>query len=504
MGSNLTLWSDGFDAGLDEAAAKIDELLEESWQAEGIEPAPEASDAEFHRRAWLDLAGVAPPVSATREFLSDNDAHKRSRLIDRLLHSPRHANHMATRWNETLLPPDAQNQLQQRQNVQALHSWLQKQFRENIPYDHLVGRFLTAGGTGNNGPAIFYTSHSVQPEKIASATSRIFLGLQLQCAECHDHPFDRWTQKDFWQYAAFFSQLEQSDARGGQQSTIEDRPGREVQIPETEEVVMPRYPGVEEAPEKDPLNIRRRQLTIWLASRDNPYFARAAVNRAWEHLFGRGIVDPVDAMDLANEPSHPELLDFLAGYLVDLRFDLRRLYATLARTRAYGRTSAIDGNERPPSSSFAVMSVKTLSAEQFYDSLYLNVFCRDGAPSGGGDMQVAASREAFLSRMRAVGSSPRDYPHGVVQVLGMMNGPEVMTASSDAGLGLMAALDAPFFDDAQKLETLFLATLSRMPTDAETKQINELMSSADDSSKNLLLSDLCWTLLNTVECAVCP
>ena len=159
--------------------------------------------------------------------LNDQTIDKRARLIDRLLDSPQHANHMATRWNAILLPADSVNQLQQQASVTALHQWIRKEFLSNTPYDHLFGRFLTAGGVGNEGPAIFYTTRSLEPKKVAAATSRVFMGIQLQCAECHAHPFDRWTQEDFWQYTAFFSQLTQTDSNRGRGAIIEDRVGAE-------------------------------------------------------------------------------------------------------------------------------------------------------------------------------------------------------------------------------------------------------------------------------------
>jgi hypothetical protein len=496
------------------AAASIDQMLESHWQAAGIVAAPQSSDEAFHRRAWLDLAGVAPPVAATRQFLVDTHKDKRGHLIDRLLRSPQYARHMATRWNSVLLPADALADLQQRASVNALHGWLGAQFYNNVPYDHLVGSFLTAGGAGDAGPAIFYTSHAAQPEKLAAATSRIFLGLQLQCAQCHDHPFDRWTQKDFWQYAAFFSQVEQRSlspagaALPGERMLIEDRPGREVRLPQTDQVVLPRYPGVIESPESDASDFRRRQLTIWLASRDNPYFARAAANRVWEHLFGRGLVDPVDRMDADNHPSHPELLNFLANYLVELRFDLREFYATLASTRAYGLSSVMPTSQRPDESSFAVMAIKTLTAEQYFDSLQQNVFCRSSGLSRG-VTSLDPLRESFLARMRPTVSSPRDYPQGVVQALGLMNGPEVSVALSTNAqedvYGLLTALRAPFFDDSQRIETLFLATLSRLPTSREAERIDSLLSqSADPSEAETVLADVLWVLLNTAECTMVP
>lgn len=486
------------------AANQIDRLLEASWSDQGITPVAESDDAEFCRRVWLDLTGVAPPVFELRKFLRDESDDKRSRLVDRLLRSPGHSSHMASIWTDILLPNDVQAQFQSRENVGSLHQWLQTQFRENQRYDALVAGFLKAGGRGNSGPAVFYTSHSIEPEKLASATSRIFMGIQLQCAQCHDHPFDRWSQEDFWRYAAFFSQLRTTDGPMGA-TNIEDRPGGEVTLPDSEEVMEPRYPGISEPPEPDPTNHRRTQLTIWLASRDNPYFARAAVNRVWGQMFGRGLVDPVDAMDASNRPSHPALLSFLSDYFVERRFSLRDLYATIARTKAYGRTSAVAGDSRPPADSFAAMTVKTLSAEQFYDSLQQNIF-RKGAVLPSNLQSVdRATRDQFLSRMRAPGVSARDYPHGVVQALGLMNGPEVGRATSDDQSALLNAIEAPFFDEDQQLETLFLATLSRPPREHESQQfLAHLASASTDASRRAALSDVLWILLNTAECAVCP
>ncbi|MGI9471720.1 MAG: DUF1549 domain-containing protein, partial [Rubripirellula sp.] len=458
------------------AVQRIDALVQQAWERDDIEPTSQSEDAEFCRRVWLDLAGVAPPVAAVREFLADVAPGKRALLIDQLLHSPQYANHMASRWNEILLPPDAQNQLQQQGNVTALHQWLRSQFRENVPYDYLVGGFLTAGGAGDSGPAIFYTSHSLEPEKLAAATSRIFMGLQLQCAQCHDHPFDRWTQDDFWHYAAFFSQLKQGDTSAGRQAMIEDRVGGELTFPESDRIMVPRYPGVSEPPEEDPGDIRRRQLTIWMASRDNPYFARAAVNRAWSHLFGRGLVDPVDAMDATNDPSHPELLDFLADHFVELRFDLRKLYATLARTRAYGLTSRVATEDRPPIETFSAMSVKTLTAEQYFDSLQQNVYRRSHPSTTNSTSADLLARQQFLSRMRSTRSSAQAYPHGVVQVLGMMNGPEILAATNPQQIGLLASLEAPFFSEQDRIETLFLSTLSRLPSDTEMETCKQMIT----------------------------
>ena len=484
-----------------DAAEQIDLQISRAWEGHEVTPAEQSSDAEFCRRVWLDLAGVAPPVAEARAFLDDDTVDKRSVLIDRLLASPYHARHMAATWNDILLPADAQS-IQQRGNVAALESWLRDQFASNTPYDYFVASFLTAGGAADRGPAIFYTTRDVEPKKIAAATSRIFLGIQLQCAECHDHPFDRWTQEDFWGYAAFFAQLQRADENNGDGGFITDQSDREVTLPDSDQTVAPHYPGASEPPEVDVTNHRRRQLTIWLASRDNRYFARAAVNRVWGQLFGRGLVDPVDAMDKDNPASHPELLKFLTDYFVQHRFDLRKLLATVTRSQAYQRSSAFAGDTRPDEGLLAVMNIKTLTAAQYYDSIRQNVLRQ---PSDFATDQTDPRREQFLARMKAADSLPSEYPHGVMQVLGVMNGPEISQAIDGQQSGLLASLEAPFFSDQDKVEAIFLAALSRRPTAAEQKRVAKFFNKDDSSTTSLQLqSDLLWTLLNTAEATVCP
>ena len=493
---------------IDDAVAEIDQLMRAAWKRDKVNPTKRSDDAEFSRRVWFDLAGVAPPISEVRAFLRQSDPDKRDRLIDRLLVSPQHATHMAATWKGILLPPDAQN-LRQRQNIAALQRWLRNQFVENTPYDYFVASFLTAGGESNRGPAVFYTTRDVEPKKIAAATSKIFLGIQLQCAECHDHPFDRWTQEDFWSYTAFFGQISQSNDRMQPgNGFIIDRPSGEVTMPDSDDAVSPRYPGVEEPPEEDITNNRRRQLTIWMASRDNPYFVRAAVNRAWAHMFGRGLVDPVDAMDKDNPPSHPQVMDYLANYLIEHRFDMRVLLSTLARTEAYQLSSAVDG-DRPNEATFAAMTVKTLTPRQYYESVRQNIMRRSAMDANGADFR----RDQFINRMKTTETNPREYPHGVMQALGIMNGPEMASSTVIDG-GLIDALSAPFFDRKARIETLYLAALSRFPTTRELDLVNAyfdhakgVKTSAENektSEDAKLQSEVLWSLLNTAEATVCP
>ncbi|MCD0459709.1 DUF1549 domain-containing protein [Roseiconus lacunae] len=489
------------DSDLAIPSVMIDRLLDQKLESESQTPVGQSNDAEFCRRLWLDLAGVAPPVWELRSFLADESDDKRSRLIDRLLHSPRFADHMATRYTHSLLPGDVESVPQP--DVEALQRWLRQAFLENKPYDHLVGAFLTAGGGTDTGPAIFYTSREADPIKVASATSRLFLGIGIDCAQCHDHPFADWNQNDFWSFAAFFSQLELGENAMPNNRVVEDRVGKELTLMDTDQIIQPRYLGSDEPPEPDPENLRRRQLTIWLASRSNPYFATAAVNRVWAHLFGRGLVNPIDEIDSIEHASHPQLLRYLSAYLIEERFDLRKVYRAIANTRAYQRTSRFDGL-RPPQNSYAIMHPKTLSPEQCFDSLRQNIIRRlDPVLSETG--MVDLQRQRFVQRMRDRGATPMDYPHGVVQVLGMINGPEMMLATTDSSSGIIAAIEAPFLDDRQRIEALFLASLSRPPTEAESKRfLDYLTDDSINASKPQRWGDLIWVLANSAESFVCP
>src|SRR5688572_13750461 len=305
---------------------RVDELMGARIKAAGIEPAARAGDEEFVRRVYLDLTGAIPRVSEVREFLADTKPDKRAVLIDKLLNSPAHATHLANTWRNIMLPGGLS--LEQIGNLVGVQNWLRQRFVENVRYDNLVSELLVASDGGEAGPALYYTSLDLAPEKLASSTARIFLGLQIECAQCHDHPFDHWKQNDFWGYAAFFARLRQPEMNNPNprgRARLIDLDEGDVRLPGTEDVVLPKYPaGL--SPDQKELGTRREQLAIWMASRDNPFLSRAGVNRAWWHLFGRGLVEPVDDIGRQNAPSHAEVLDELTVYFVNSGFDLREMY----------------------------------------------------------------------------------------------------------------------------------------------------------------------------------
>lgn len=484
-------------------ARRVDELLERRAADANVELAAIADDAEFLRRVFLDLTGAVPRVSQAREFLDDPSPNKRQRLIEHLLASPGHATHMANTWRNIMLPEGFA--AEQITNVAGVQNWLRMQFVENLRYDRLVSDFLVATGGGDTGPALFYTAQELKPEKLASATARIFLGLQIECAQCHDHPFDRWKQADFWGYAAFFAQLRQPEMMNGQAVQLVDLEQGDVTLPDTETVVPPRYPGTIDAV-TDQRGSRRVRLAIWMASRDNPYLPRAAVNRVWAHLFGRGLVQPVDDLGEHNPPSHPQLFDELTRYFVDTGFDLRELMRMLTNTEAYQRTSAVANDPTSAVELYAAMPVRPLTAEQLYDSL-MRALLRQGTsntPAGFDNPLFDPRRQAFVARMQSRSRSALDYEAGVPQALMLMNGVEV-AESVNSSNGLLAALEAPWFNDPQRMETLFLATLSRRPNSDEQAMFLEHIQATEANNaagRTEALGDVLWALLNSAEFAM--
>ncbi|MGE3408107.1 MAG: DUF1549 domain-containing protein, partial [Pirellulales bacterium] len=446
-------------------AERVDALLAEGWAEAGAQPAPAADDAEFLRRATLDLAGVIPRAAEVRAFLRDERPDKRQRLIEELLSRPTYARHMADLWRHMLLPGEAD--VQAAGGVIGFQNWLQEQFLANNRYDNIVADLLVARGNARqNGPALFYTALELKPEEIAANTSRILLGVQIQCAQCHDHPFDRWTKQDFWGYAAFFARLQRREGRSDLVQVLDANSG-EVKFPDTDQTVPPKYLDAAAArPGED--SSRRRQLAIWLVSRDNPFFAKAAANRVWSILFGRGLVEPVDDFSERNPPSHPRLLQELADYLIESGYDLRVMFGMLCRTKAYQLSSQPAlANEQPAAPElFASMAIKSLTPEQLYDSLSL-VTRRAELQRGGVNRLADPTRMDFIARFNAPTQSAAEFQSGMPQALTLMNGRAVSGVTDVQQSPLLLSLDAPFLSHQDRVEALFLTTLSRLPTDEE-------------------------------------
>ncbi len=485
-------------------AARVDEVLAAARTEAEVQPAAVASDGEFLRRASLDLTGVVPRVSRVREFLTDENPAKRMDLVAELLDSPRYATHMATTWRNRIVPAEVE-QANMRESL-ALEKWLRTRFAKNLRYDNIVGGLLATGGD-ELGPALYFRANDLAPEKLAASTSELFLGVKLECAQCHDHPFADWKQRDFWGLAAFFARVEGSDTMQMQADfRIRDRDSGEVTLPDSDEVVPPKFLGGDEVPDGRRQS-RRVQLTIWMTERDNRLFSRAAVNWAWTHLFGEPLVTAVDLPREQQSAVHADLLDELANYFVATKFDFKNLWLVLASTDAYQLSS-----DHPQSSStdpldpqlFAHMLPKPLTPEQLYDSLVL-LSPRStslNTQAMGDELQEDPLRAEFVRRMRTPAGSPVDFQAGTLQALLLMNGNTTTEITSDEQGRLLTALTAPYMRSGQQVETLFLATLARQPDSNERNLAEQMLEeTANDEQRTEALSDLLWALVNSTEFA---
>jgi hypothetical protein len=492
-----------------ELVEQLNTLLADFWNAQGITPAEPASDTEFLRRVYLDLTGRIPMVSEVYAFLDDPSPDRRENLVDDLLSRRDHATHLAAVWRSILLPEGVD--LNTYGGTNKFDRWLADRFDENLPYDEIVRQLLLAEGrVSESGPILFYASLKLNPEEIAAKASRVFLGTRMECAQCHDHPFDdRIAQTDFWGFAAHFAQISRPQGKMEMTSPVlrvHDNNFGEVMLPDTETVVPPRLPDAYEEATTDPTGMsrsRRQQLVDWLTHENNDEFSRAAVNRVWQQVFGRGLIDPVDDMRPANQPLCPEVLDLLTRDFAASGFDLRRLLRALVLTDAYQLSSGTPQDDPSQALCFARMNMKYFTADQLFDCIAVatrNEAMVGSAPDGAIARTENMSRQQFIEQFRVAAGDRTDYQAGVPQALTLMHGTVVHGATDLTSSGLLKSLNAPFFTDEQRLDTLFLATLSRNPTDAEREKLVTYLQDAKDTNERLgILGDVLWALLNSAE-----
>lgn len=494
---------------LPEVVRQVDRTLEQLWQDNGIEPALPADDEELLRRVFLDLCGRTPSVHEIRSYLADKSPGRYERLVDRLLQHRDHASHLATIWRTFLIPEGVD--LTAFGGVDAFDRWLAERFGRNDPYDGTVRSLLLAEGRlSRSGPLLFYSAAKLDPDLLAARSARVFLGMRLECAQCHDHPFEPWTQEQFWGFAAFFAQISrpQGDLRAvSTVMQVRDVDHGEVKLPRSESIVPPHFldgkatPASERRPDAQPQS-RRQELARWLTARENPYFARATANRVWAIMFGKGIVDPVDDFGVRHQPKSPQLLELLAGRFVGTKFDLRDLFRTVALSRAYRLSSGAATSDVSRSEWFAQMNVKTFSAEQVYDCLAVATMLDAASTEGSFNLTRAGNseRDQFLQQFRTPSGRSTEYHGGIPQALTLMNGTLIDNATGVAKSGLLKSLKAPFFTNKQRVEVVYLAVLSRHPKPAEWELLNQYINDKTPAEEvQETLSDILWALLNSAE-----
>jgi hypothetical protein len=496
-----------------ELARRIDARLAEGFDKD-VRPAKAADDAEFLRRVTLDVIGRIPTVAEARSFLGDTAADRRVKLVERLLASPGYPLHTASVWRAALVPQASINLRVQYLGV-STEAWLIDRIRAGRRHDEIIRELLTTPldyldytpeglprPVGGLSPVAFYQANDLKPETVASSVARLILGVRMECAQCHNHPFDKWTQKQFWETAAFFANVSPLDPKEKLKPFAELIARDRLEIPEKKEIVPARFLdglAFEKSAGPDP----RRAFAAWVTVRDNPFFAKATVNRVWSQLFGVGLVDPVDDFGPHNPPSHPELLDDLAAAFTAADFDLKFLIRALTRTDAYQRTSRADQPAQLDPRRFARMNVKGLTPEQLFDSLAQATGYRDPVPAsarGAYGLAADSSRGQFMAKF-AGGSQRTDSQTSILQALNLMNG-AWLTRQTDPAQGelLKAVADAPFLDDAGKVETLFLAALARSPKPAERERfVGHLSRFGSDADRRRPLADVLYALVNSNE-----
>lgn len=497
--------------GVQTLADAIDRFIATRWNEERVQPAPPANDEEFLRRIHLDVAGKVPTVSEARKFLNDSAPNKRRALVDRLVDGPAYISHFTNVWRKTLLP-EAENSLQVRFLVPGFEAWLSKQLAERAPYDRMVRELLTTQreaqqvfnntGLAEPAPGAFFEAKEQKPENLGAATARLFLGLRVECAQCHDHPFGRWKREDFWRNAAFFSSSEARAERGAFDALREAFDRAELNIPGTDQVVEARYLDGS-APEWRFRVAPRQLLADWITARDNPYFARAAVNRLWAWFFGTGLVEPPDDFDAHNPPSHPELLDELARQFAAHDFDLRFVIRAIAISRTYQRAGRLTHPSQQDPRVFARMPPRGLSGEQLFDSLTLATGYRE-PPGNRNPYELFygnSPRKEFLARFADQSEGATQWQTSILQALTLMNGRLTSDATSvDRSEVLVAVNECPLLDTAGRIETLYLAALSRRPRPDETQRLVAYVNSGGPRhDAAAALADVFWALLNSSE-----
>lgn len=506
----------------DELASLIDKHLAKDWEARGIVPAEPADDAEFCRRVYLDVLGRAPKASEARAFLDDTDGAKRTKLVEKLLVMPAHANYFAAVTRAQWLPQTATN-FQLTQFGIQFEQWLQRRYRDNTPADEVVRRILTVKVTVNNQNqnfrfvqgdgsdpenfqlAGFYSANEGKPDAVGSAVSRLFLGMKLECAQCHDHPFAPYTKEQFWQFAAFFAELNPlTGPRPNFVGPIRPQSDRNtIGIPASDRKATATFfdgTSPDWSLEKTP----REELAAWLTTAKNPYFAPNMANRVWAHFFGIGIVDPVDEPGENNPASHPELLADLGKAFAEGGFDNRMLIRAITRTKAYGLTSKMTHPGQADPRRFAKMNLKGLTPAQLFDSLVSATGFREPAgfrnQANFGFAQPGNPRSQFLVRF-ANTERTTETNTTILQALMLMNGQFIGDQTDLAKSEVLAAIaDMPGWDTKQRVTNLFLTAFSRNPTPDELDKFASYVDRGGaKGDKKQALADVFWVLLNSPE-----
>ncbi|MCA9066321.1 MAG: DUF1549 domain-containing protein, partial [Planctomycetaceae bacterium] len=484
-----------------ENLSELDQHVWNKLQALGLPASDVCSDEVFLRRVFLDTIGTLPTSDESRSFLADTAADKRAQLVERLLHRPEYADYWAQKWADLLqVDKDILTPL----GAAAMTRWIHTQVEQNLPYDQFVDQILTAAGpTLGETPAGFFQVQK-DPKQLAQATSQLFLGVRIECAQCHHHPFEKWDQSDYVALAGFFTGVtRKNDVRGGQK--IGDSAGQDLTHPRTGDTV--RAAGLDAEPiSTEQSTSRRAAYARWVTSSDNPFFARTIANRLWAHYLGRGIVEPVDDLRATNPATNEPLLNALTDLVIQSDFDLKQVTRTILSTQAYQLSCEPVGSNAADEQNYSHFGWKPLPAEVLLDAISQTTDVPEdfpGWPRGYRAIQIWDNKlpspfmEVFGRPTRqTVCACERGTEPGIAQALHLLNAPRLAN-KIDTRDGRAQQLAESNLTNEAIVEELCLVTLCRFPSDAERSRLLTVFTEAP--SRQEAVEDILWTLLNTKE-----
>jgi hypothetical protein len=478
----------------------IDEHIFSKLKRLNIVPSEVCTDEEFLRRAHLDLIGVLPTAEEARKFLANRASNKRAQLVDELLDRPEYADFWGLYWSDRL---SNSRQFLYEKGTFFFQQWLREAMAQNLPYDQFARELITAtGGLYEVAPTSYYPLLK-KAEEMATTTSQIFLGVGLECARCHDHPFEKWKQDDFLGLAAFFSQVRHKNRIRQNERVLYLDAKRELTHPKLKQPVMPKFLGGELV-KVEPGRDRREVLADWMTAPSNPFFAKAIVNRLWKHFLGRGLVEPVDDFRVSNPPTNEALLTALAEDFIRHKYDLKHLYRTITGARVYQLSAQPNGTNKEDKQFYSRFYLKRLNAEELLDGIsrvtevpekfpgfHLGTRATQlpdpKVPSYFLDVFDRATRETVCERKQTT---------SVMQIMHLVSG-DTINQKIRAENGLIERLTKSGMSSQEMIEELYLRTLSRFPQKEEAQLAQQGIGKAPSPREGY--EDLLWALLNSKE-----
>jgi hypothetical protein len=479
----------------------IDGLVAQKLQRLRILPSQQCSDEQFLRRASIDIAGQLPTEQEVEQFLNDPSETRRSALIDSLLERKEFSEIWAMKWSQLLM---VKSDLNVSYKAAFLYSsWLTNQLAANQPIDKIVREMLSASGGVFLEPATNFYQVERDTLKVSENVAQVFMGIRTQCAQCHNHPFDRWTMNDYYGFASFFSQIGRKTGEDYRETIIFDRAAGEVNHPVTGQPIAPAFLGA--GPASINGRDRREVLAEWITSSENKLFAESIANRVWAHFMGVGIVDPVDDIRVSNPASNPELFAELGKRLTEFHFDLKQLVRDICNSQAYGRSTSPNDSNSHDLRNYATAVVRRIPAETLLDCISQVTETKDkfrGLPLGARSVQIAdgSTSNYFLTTF---GRSPRTTvcdceattEPSLSQALHLLNG-DAVQGKIKQGKIIQSWLDQGL-TVPQVIEKIFVRCLTRHPTEEELGSLTKTVSEAGDPGVGL--EDIFWAVLNSNE-----